>query len=253
MDVLTIENIFSFMDWIMASDPQDVTKYVDKIRSDHPSLNRREVAQKIIDEQALVSGFLGTVTGFGTLITLPITISLDILKAWKIQDFTIRCIAYVYGYKPHHIDLKTAILLLMSNGSIEELKQFVIVEATNVANQYTLSTFDTWKHSAIQMTAKEGSKYAVQALTKCSEKVIANLGMKEISKYFMEGLCKIAGKKVAEKILEKSLGATVPVIGAAIGGGVDWVTTQTVGKLAIEYFENGGPEFVNNVFNLRLQ
>ncbi|WP_250124151.1 EcsC family protein [Chroococcidiopsis sp. CCMEE 29] len=254
MDVPVFENsLASLMDFLVVSDLQEVKTYVDKLRSDNPLLSQRELAQKIVDEQSINNGLLGAVTGLGSLATLPVTIPLDIVKGWKIQDFTIRCIGHIYGYTPQNTDLKTAILLLMSNGSIEELKQLVIVETANAVNQYTLSTVDTFKTSAIQLVAKEGPKYAAKAITKYGEKVVVNCGMKEISKYLAEVLCKIGCKKIAEKVLQKSLGVAVPVIGAVIGGSVDWVTTQAVGKLAIEYFENSGPEFVKKTFNLQMK
>jgi len=254
MDVPLLENgLASLMDCLLASDLQEVKNYVDKIRSDNPLLIQRELAQKIVDEQSINNGLLGAVTGLGSLATLPVTIPLDIIKAWRIQDFTIRCIAHIYGYTPQNTDLKTAILLLMSNGSIEELKQLVILETANAVNHYTLNSVDILKKSAIQIAAKEGPKSAAKAISKYGEKVIVNCGMKEISKYVAEALCKVGCKKIAEKVLQKSLGLAVPVIGAVIGGSIDWVTTQAVGKLAIEYFENSGPEFVKKTFNLQIE
>ncbi len=253
MDIPVLENaLVSLMDCLVVYDLQEVKNYVDKICSDNPLLSQRELAQKIVDEQSINNGVLGAVTGLGSLATLPVTIPLDIVKAWKIQDFTIRCIAHIYGYTPQNTDLKTAILLLMSNGSIEELKQLVIFETANAVNQYTLNSVDILKKSAIQIAAKEGPKSAAKAISKYGEKVIVNCGMKEASKYLAEALCKVGCKKLAEKVLQKSLGVAVPVIGAVIGGSVDWVTTQAVGKLAIEYFENSGPEFVKKTFNLQM-
>lgn len=253
MDVSILEKALeSLIDLFVASDPQEVKNYADKIRLNNPLLSQREIAQKIVDEQSINNGFLGSVTGLGSTITLPLVIPLDVVKAWKIQDFTIRCVAYIYGYTPQNTDLKTAILLLMSNGSVEEIKQLVIEETASAVNQYSLSTIDSLKKSAIQVVAKEGPKYATKTLTKYGEKALVNCGMKEVSKYLMEVLCKVGGRKIAEKVIEKSLGAAIPVIGAVIGGSVDWMTTQAVGKLAIEYFENSGPEFISNTFNLHL-
>ena len=250
MSVILLEKAFELVgDCVFASNPQEVKDYVDKMRTSHSLLSNREIAQKIVDEQAMNSSLLGAVTGLGGLLTLPLAIPLDIIKAWKIQEFTIRCIAYIYGYNPQNKDLKTAIVFLISNGSIEELKHLAIEETANAVSQHTLSTMDSLKKSAIQLVAKEGSKYAAKAINKYGEKAIVDCGMKEVSKYLAEVLCKVGGKKVVEKALQNSLGVAVRLIGAFIGGSVDWMTTQAVGKVAIEYYENSGPELINAVFN----
>ncbi|MBF2018772.1 MAG: EcsC family protein [Hydrococcus sp. C42_A2020_068] len=220
MHVTNFEQSFeNIVDWILAVDLQESTQYVEKIRSAHSSLSQRDLAQKIVDEQSITNGLFGALTGLGSAISLPIMIPIDIIKAWKIQGFMIRSIAQVYGYTPQNADLKTAILLLVSSGSIEELKQFLRQEAAIVVSEHTLSAFDHLKKTAIQRAVKEGSKFATKALA--------------------EALSQVIGKKIAKKVLQKSLGViAAPAFGAVIGGGLDWMTTQAVGKVAIDYFEN---------------
>jgi EcsC protein family len=249
MSLLPLEKTFEYLvDWTMEFDHQAVQSYVEQIRLQNPGCDRRQIAQRIIDEQSNYNGVLGATIGFASTFNLPIMLPLDIIKAWKIQDFTIKSIAHVYGYTPHNTDLNTAVLLLLSNGSVEELKQFVITETTDLVTRSTFDAVDFFKTSAIQITAKEAPKYAAKAITKSGKTVISALGMKEASKAIANVLCNLCGKKVAEKLLEKSLIAVVPLIGAAIGGSMDWMTTQAVGNLAIEFFEHSGPEFLNNVF-----
>ena len=105
------------------------------------------------------------------------------------------------------------------------------------------------KKSAIHVAAKETPKYAAKALTKYGGKAVVNYGMKGVSKHLAKALWKVGGRKMAEKALQKSIGKAVPVIGAVVGGGMDWFTTQFVGKLAIEYYENSVSEWVNAVSN----
>ena len=237
----------SLMEWFIVFDPQ-VDKYVSKVRLENPSLSRRELAQKIVDEQSFNNALLGSATGACSLISLPLVIPLDLVKAWKIQVFMIKCIAQIYGYTPHNTDLKTALLLLMSTGSVEEINQLVIESTASVVSQSTLNTVDTLKKSAIQLAATEGTKYATKTIVKYGEKTIFSGGIKEISKYLIAALCQIGCKKLAEKVVEKSLSATVPIIGAVIGGSVDWITTQAIGKLAIEYFESSVPGLIDTQF-----
>ena len=137
----------------------------------------------------------------------------------------------------------------MSNGSIEAIKNLIITEALKTAPKQALKAVDTLKKSAIQVAAKETPKYAAKALTKYGGKAVANYSMKGISKHLAKALWKVGGRKMAEKALQKSIGKAVPVIGAVVGGGMDWFTTQAVGKLAIEYYENSVSEWVNEVFN----
>lgn len=72
-------------------------------------------------------------------------IPIDLVKAYKIQAFTIRSIAYIYGYTPQNTDLKTDISLVLSNVSIEALKKLVITEALKTAPKHALKAVDTLK------------------------------------------------------------------------------------------------------------
>ncbi|HEY9612493.1 EcsC family protein [Allocoleopsis sp.] len=242
--------IESLIDWVIGSEPKEITNYINKLGSYNPEFTNKQIAEKIVNEQSINSGLLGAVTGLGGLITLPATIPIDLVKAYKIQAFTIRSIAYIYGYTPENTDSKTDIFLVLSNGSIEALKNLVIAEALNAAPKQALKAVDTLKKSAIQVAAKETPKYAAKALTKYGGKAVVNYSMKGISKHLAKALWKVGGRKMAEKALQKSIGKAVPVIGAVVGGGMDWFTTQAVGKLAIEYYENSVSDWVNEVFSL---
>ncbi|MBD1807855.1 EcsC family protein [Microcoleus sp. FACHB-SPT15] len=251
MDFSELEKALeSLIDWIISSEPQEITSYVDQLRSDNPRLSNRQIAEKIVYEQSINNGLLGAVTGLGGLITLPVTIPLDLVKTWKIQAFTIRCIAHVYGYTPQTTDEKTDIFLVLSNGSLEELKNLVILEAQKAEPKYALQSLDKLKKSVVQEVTKAAPKYAAKAIVKYGGKKVVSYTMKGLSKHLVKGLWKLGGKKVVEKALQKSIGKVVPVIGALVGGGIDWFATQAVGNLAIEYYENSVPEWVDEVFCL---
>lgn len=251
MQAAIAENFLSsLVDWVFISDFRSVKQYVETLRANHPGLDRRQLAQKIIDEQAFNHGILGTATGLMSAATLPLMLPLDILKTWKIQDFTIKAIAYVYGHTPQNTDLKTAVFLLLANGSIEELKQFAIQETSQMVTQSAFNAIDSLKTTSIQIAAKETPKLASKAVMTSGKAIVKMLGMGEVAKYLAEALCQVCGKKMAERVLQKSFTLAVPAIGAAIGGGIDWLTTQAVGKLAIEFFENSGMEFLNSLFTI---
>lgn len=240
----------SLIDWIVSSDSQKVTDYITKLRLNNPQLNNRQIAEKIVNEQSQQNGLLGAITGFGGLVTLPATVPIDLIKSWKIQAFTIRCIACLYGYVPENRDLKTDIFLVLSNGSVVGIKNLVVQEAMNSVSKHSLKALDSLKHSAIEVATKQGTKYAAKAITKYGGKTIVNSTMKGAYKYLVKALWKVGGRKAVEKAVQKSLGKAIPVLGAVIGGGIDWFSTQAVGKLAIQYYENSVNEWVDEVFGL---
>src|ERR671932_699748 len=105
MNSLDLEKVIEFLiNRVIGSNPKEVINYIDKIRSDNPEFTNKQIAEKIVNEQSRNSGLLGAVTGLGGLMTLPATIPIDLVKAYKIQAFTIRSIAYIYGYTPQNTD-----------------------------------------------------------------------------------------------------------------------------------------------------
>ena len=157
MDISVLEEALeSLINMIISSDPEEINEYLDKIRSENATLSKRAIAEKIINEQSINSGLLGAVTGLGGLITLPATIPIDIVKSWRIQAFTIRCIGYLYEYTPANTDIKTDIFLVLSNGSIEELKKLVIAEALKSAPKQALKALENVKKSIIVRIQVEG-------------------------------------------------------------------------------------------------
>jgi hypothetical protein len=88
-----LEVFESLVDSILTNDPDKVSNYVDSIRSKNPELTENQIAKKIVGEQSFVNGLLGAGTGAAGLMALPATVPADLVKAWRIQAFTIRCIA----------------------------------------------------------------------------------------------------------------------------------------------------------------
>jgi hypothetical protein len=213
-----------FVDWVLVSDAQAIEAYVENLRVSYSHLDRKEIAQKIVEEQAFNNGWLGAATGLMGTGALPFTLPLDLVRTWKTQDFMIKAIASVYGYTPYNTDLKTAVFLLLANGSLNELKEFAMNEASNMMKHSAFNAVDVLKTSSIQVATKEAPKYLAELL------------------------CKVSGRKMTEKLLQRSFAVTVPILGATISGGVDWFTTQAVGNLTIEFFETSGLEFVNSLF-----
>jgi hypothetical protein len=53
----------------------------------------------------------------------------------------------------------------------------------------------------------------------------------------IKSVLKLSLKEAATKMAQKAIVTKIiPVVGAPIGFGFDWMTTQAVGKLAIKYY-----------------
>lgn len=253
MSLSIVEKPVEFLvDWVFISDAQAVQAYVDDLRQRHPNLDQKAIARKIVDEQSWNNGLWGAATGCMGTVMLPFTLPFDVIKSWKIQDFTIKSIAYLYGYTPQNSNLQSAIFLLLTNGSMEELKQFVVAESANFMAQTAFNAVDSIKTSTLQVAAKEVPKHAAKALMNSGSAIVQTIGMGELAKQFAEFLYKVCGKKITEKLLQRSLSFATPALGAGISGGIDWLTTQTVGNLAIEFFENSGIELIDSFISSAL-
>ena len=174
-----------------------IAQFVDKLRWEKPGISNEEICHKIVNQKSMQSGLFGAVTGVGGLATLLLAIPANIYTSWKIQAATIRAVAYVYGYPPSKTD--TCLVLFGAvDSKMQALKQ-IGIEAAKVATKKTVD----------------------QYMTKEIMKSVLKLSLKE------------AATKMAQKALATKM---IPLVGAPIGFGFDWMTTQAVGKLAIKYY-----------------
>lgn len=177
---------------------QDTIKqFVDKLCWEKPRISNEDICHKIVNQKSMQSGLFGAVTGVGGLAVLPIAIPTNIYASWRIQAATIRAIAYVYGYPPSKTD--TCLVLFGAVDSQMQALKRLGIEAAKVATK----------------------KAVDQYMTKEIIKSVLKLSLKE------------AATKMAQKALVTKI---IPVVGAPIGFGFDWMTTQAVGKLAIKYY-----------------
>ncbi|HCF28212.1 MAG TPA: hypothetical protein DEV81_13650 [Cyanobacteria bacterium UBA11049] len=174
-----------------------IAQFVDKLRWEKPEISHEDICHKIVNQKSMQSGFFGAVTGVGGLATLPLAVPANIYTSWRIQAATIRAIAYVYGYPPSKTD--TCLVLFGAvDSKMQALKQ-IGIEAAKVATKNAVDRYMT----------------------------------KEIMKSVLKLSLKEAATKMAQKALATKM---IPLVGAPIGFGFDWMTTQAVGKLAIKYY-----------------
>jgi len=151
---------------------------------------------------------------------------------------------------PANDDMKIDTVLLLSNNSVDDITKFVLEEAKKNASYESLKQLNVITKEATRLTAELAPKYMAKAALKVADKPIRNYALRQVPKVFRGVIWKLGGRKIAEKSIQKMASKAVPVIGAVVGGGLDWFTTQAVGKLAIQYYERKMPEWINEIFGI---
>lgn len=146
------------------------------------------------------SGFL---TGFGGLITLPVTLPANVTSVLYVQMRMIACTAYMAGCDLESDVTQTFVYACLAGVAVNEL-----LKQAGVKFGIKLST------SLIK-------KIPGKVLTKINQKV----GFRFITKFGTKGIV--------------NLGKLVPGVGAVIGGSLDLVETKAIGDRAYKWFFEG--------------
>lgn len=160
-------------------------------------------AKKMINNQIIKCTTSGFITGFGGLITLPITIPANISSVLYVQMRMIACTAYMAGYDLKSDQVQTLVYACLAGVSVSE-----VVKQTGVKIGVKIAT------SAIK-------KIPGKTLTKINQKV----GFRFVTKFGEKGVI--------------NLGKLVPGVGAIIGGGLDYMETNVIAKRAYNWFFEG--------------
>ncbi len=180
----------------------NIEKYVNQLRRLNPEINDKDLVEKIISRKSLRSGSIGAICGLGGILTMPITMPADMYYSFKIQARLVLSIAFIYGWDLTNEETATDILLVMGgNVGINALK-------------------------------KAGIKLGEEFVKKGVEKLITREVMKKINR--------IVSRKIITKAGEKSLTSftkMIPLIGAPIGGTIDYFSTKAVGKTALMFYK----------------
>lgn len=195
--------IDSYINKAVVKHQPEISTYVAKLRLQNPGITDIELSKKIVSRKSLKNGLVGASTGVGGLITLPVTVPADLLITWKMQIYLALTIAHIFGHTSNTTDLKTDVyLILAGNSSKEVLKRFGIALGNGM------------------------TKKAIQ---------------KGVTREMMKKIWKVIPQKIITKAGEKSMTSfmkLVPLVGAPIGFGFDYVATNAVGKLAIKFYSN---------------
>lgn len=178
---------------------------VEKMAQDY--LSRAEdpsrAARSMINMQVVKCTTSGFLTGFGGLITLPVSVPANVSSVLYVQMRMIACTAYMAGYDLKSDQVQTLVYACLAGVTVNQLL----------------------KKAGVQL----GEKLAVNLIKKIPGTVLTKINQK-------------VGFRLLTKFGEKgliNLGKLVPGVGAVIGGSLDLIETKTIGKRAYQWFFEG--------------
>jgi hypothetical protein len=142
----------------------------------------------------------GAIAGFGGLITLPVTLPANIANVLYVQMRMIACTAYMAGYELNSDQTQTFVYACLAGVAVNQLLKKVGI--------------------------KIGEKIFDNLIDKIPGKVLIainkKVGMRLITKYGTKGAI--------------NLGKLIPGVGAAVGGGLDFLETKIIANRAYKWF-----------------
>ena len=157
-------------------------------------------AKELIKQQLLKCSASGFITGFGGLLTLPVTVPVNVASVLYVQMRMIAALAAIGGYDVHSDEVQTLVYLCLVGSSLTD-----VVKSTGIkiANKVTTNML---------------KKLPGAVLTKINQKV----GFRLLTKF---------GTKGAVNLVK-----VVPVAGALVGAGIDYGSTKLIADKAYNAF-----------------
>ena len=172
--------------------------------------NKETACKKMLDNQIIKCTTSGFITGFGGILTLPVSLPANITSVIYVQMRMIASAAYMGGY-----DL-----------SSDETRTFIYACLAGVAVNGLIK----------QASLKFGVKFANVLIKKIPGKVLTKInqkvGMRFITKFGTKGVI--------------NLGKMVPGVGAVIGGSLDFIETKVIANRAYKWFIENDFSLENN-------
>ena len=164
---------------------------------------KQQACKAMINNQIIKCTTSGFITGFGGVITMPVTLPANIGSVLYVQMRMIACTAYMAGFELNSDQTQTFVYACLAGVSVNKLvKQAGIKFGVKFANGLI-------------------KKIPGKVLTKINQKV----GFRFITKFGSKGII--------------NLGKLVPGVGAVIGGGLDLAETKAISARAYKWFFEG--------------
>ena len=182
-----------------------VSPSVEELAKDYLSKysTKQQACKAMLNNQIIKCTTSGFITGFGGIITLPVTVPANIGSVLYVHMRMIACTAYMAGFELNSDQTQTFVYACLAGVSVNKLvKQAGIKFGVKFANGLI-------------------KKIPGKVLTKINQKV----GFRFITKFGSKGII--------------NLGKLVPGVGAVIGGGLDLVETKAISARAYKWFFEG--------------
>ncbi len=183
-----------------------VSKSVPELAEDYlkKDVSRKKACKKMLKNQIVKCGTSGFLTGFGGIITLPVSIPANVGSVIYVQMRMIACTAYMAGYDLDSDQTQTFVYACLAGVAVNNLivKKIGVPTGVKIANNMI-------------------NKIPGTALTKINRAV----GARFVTKFGEKGII--------------NLGKSVPIFGAILGGCFDVVETKIIAKRAYRWFMKG--------------
>lgn len=202
--LISVEKVERMLDWAYEGALDGIPgmdlayEMADNFLSKHDTTN--QAIDSLIrwqNTKAATSGFL---TGLGGIITLPVAIPANIASVMYVQIRMIAAIAHMKGHDLQDDQVKTFVFVCLTGQSASGILRKTGIQAGN-----------SFAKQAIKKIPGE----AIKAINK-------RVGFRLVTKFGQKGVV--------------NLGKAIPIAGGVIGGTVDGVGTNIVGKTAKKVF-----------------
>ena len=204
MEIITQEQIMDVMSkcYQAALDGLPGSKSCEELAQEYMDRYKASTiaAKELIKQQLLKCSASGFITGFGGLLTLPVTVPANVASVLYVQMRMIAALAAIGGYDVHSDEVQTLVYLCLVGSSLTD-----VVKSTGIkiANKVTTNML---------------KKLPGAVLTKINQKV----GFRLLTKF---------GTKGAVNLVK-----VVPVAGALVGAGIDYGSTKLIADKAYNAF-----------------
>lgn len=161
---------------------------------------REEACKAMLRNQVVKCTTSGVITGFGGVVTMPVTIPANVGSVLYVQMRMIACVAFMASFELESDQTQTFVYACLAGVAVNEL-----IKTAGI---------------------KFGVKFANSLIQKVPGKVLVKInqkvGFRFITKFGEKGII--------------NLGKMVPGVGAVIGGGLDFAETKLIAHRAYKWF-----------------
>ena len=178
---------------------------IDDLVNDYLSKNSdvKKAAKSLINNSIVKCGTSGFLTGLGGLATMIATLPANITSVMYVQLRMCCAIAKMSGYDIHSDQVQTLIYACLTGSAAS----------------------DILKHAGITFGNKFGVAMVKKIPGKTLQAINQKVGFRFVTKFGEKGIV--------------NLGKVVPVLGGAIGGGIDIASTKIIGNNVYKIFIEG--------------